>query len=534
MKVQHENLCIECDVPIAEILTLEFTDELDTHGKLEMQVIIDDELQMEFFSTNYQGKNLSLYHLENDEAALVFNGHITDLQYDHQTNVIHSSIVAFTYSTKLDITPIKRTFQDVNRTYQDIIKSIVTENGGKIIWNIDEDLPITRPFFQYDETDWTFIKRLSSHLGAPIQINLYGEKPDCYIGIKSGRLREISKTMQIESGFSKTFFQNNGYRRNEPHGSYLYIKVKHKMHWQLGDYTHQAGQKYTIIKKKGIFSKGELYFIYTFGAAGFLKREIIFSNKLKGLSLQGIVKQTEHESVQIQLFIDELPEHDHYWPWTPEIGNLGYVMPEVGSRVVLTLITKDEKDALATHLLRFDNNSPIYELIENKQMQTAEDKLIGLYPEEIMIRNKDADSLMQLLDATGINIKTNKDLIMRARGQITINGNQVNVATPNELLIQTSQSNVKIEENFNIFAPADANSVTERRFVTHNENDEIDDFKQDNESPIQGILPSIAQGMLAQILSIDPALFASHTDYSYDGGSIVPKTKEEKKGAPKK
>ena len=520
---------MEIDVPISEILTLEVVDRLDAHGQLDMRVIIDDERQNEFFSTNFQGDNVSLFHLSIDETTLVFNGHITTLNYEFRADLIIATITAVTYSTFLDITPKRRTFQDINKTYDEIISSIVKESTGQVIFNTNAAKPTQRPFFQYEETDWQFIKRLASHLGVPLQINLYGEKPDCYIGIRGGRMQEINQRMIVEEGFGEAFFSSNGYRRGESQKEYVYLKVRHQDYWRLGDFTHYKGQKLTLTSMVGNFHQGEITFEYTFGGQGYLKREIIFSQTLKGLSLQGVIKETKKESAQIQLFIDELPEHDYYWPWVPEIGNMGYVMPEVGSRVVLTLTTKDEKDALATHLLRFNTTSLVFDATDFKQMHTVEDKLIGLYPEEVIVRVRNLESIISLADALGIALKTKQSVQMRAQGDVNITASTVNIQTPHELLMQTSQSNVKIEENFNIFAPGDVHSSSQRQYVPRdNVTDETEnDEKNNQDSEGIGMLPQVALGIMAKKMAKSPEIFASYNDYSYNGGSKVPINEEE-------
>lgn len=42
------------------------------------------------------------------------------------------------------------------------------------------------PFIQYNETDWEFIKRLSSYLGLKLSPDIKTEKPNIFIGIKKG------------------------------------------------------------------------------------------------------------------------------------------------------------------------------------------------------------------------------------------------------------------------------------------------------------------------------------------------------------
>jgi len=172
------------------------------------------------------------------------------------------------------------------------------------------------------------------------------------------------------------------------------------------------------------------------------------------LNLQGTIRRVEKESIEIQLDIDHDEQIDYLWEWTPEVGNLNYLMPEVDSRVVLTFSTNDEEDARATHLLRANSDSGVYEEIDNKQIVTADDKTIGLYPGQLLLAGKDQGVSVTLGDQEGIRLDSDKSIRMRASEEIQLRGEKVIVVAPSQILIQTSESNIDIATNFNFFAPS--------------------------------------------------------------------------------
>ena len=90
------------------------------------------------------------------------------------------------YSLILDLKKKKRSFQDKNLTYRSLIGNIANENKCNTIFMGDFSKTLDIPFIQYNETDWEFIKRLSSYLGLKLSPDIKTEKPNIFIGIKKG------------------------------------------------------------------------------------------------------------------------------------------------------------------------------------------------------------------------------------------------------------------------------------------------------------------------------------------------------------
>ena len=463
MGLQHEKMIIDSKVPISEVLTLNMSHQLGEHGYMSLEVIIDDEEQMKFLQTNYRGQNIKLF--QNQEEArphLVFNGHIETIAYEKQSHFISASIEAASYSTFIDQIPRRRSFQNTSQSFKSLCSAILDEAAASIIWEVGNDVAINTPFVQYDETDFAFLKRLLSHLRQPLQVSILFEDPHCYAGVRRGRSQTINETMIIKMGVSDVYYEKAGYAHDESRLMYEYLQVKHQDLWEIGDFVTYRKQKFTVVQQEAIFEKGELLFIYLLGAAGFLQENIIDANHLIGLSLQGEIRQAEEESITIQLDIDQDEQAHYFWPWTPRINNLGYVMPEVGSRVVLTFSTHDEKDAVATHLFRTNSNSPIYEQVDHKLMRTIHDQMIGLFPDRILLTVKDHTASISLKHQAGIQLETSDDICLNAQGEITLNGHKLTVTAPEQILMQTPQSNIQMAGNFNFFSPSGVGTSSDR------------------------------------------------------------------------
>ena len=436
--------------------------QLGEHGSLVLNVIIDDEKQTKFLQTNYHGQNFQLFHHQEEHSRLVFTGHIETVAYEKQSHLITATIEVASYSTKLDQIPKRRSFQDTGRSFRSLCDEIIGEASAAIMWEAGGDLPTNRPFVQYDETDWEFMKRLLSYLKQPLQASVLSEKPNCYGGVRRGDRQTVDEETVISMGVSDAFFEKGGYARGEERIMYEFAKVRHGNLWQVGDFATYRGQRLTVMCQEAVFERGELLFVYTLGAAGFLRESTIYADYLVGLSLQGVIRETKHESLRIQLDIDSEEQSEYFWSWQPEINNFGYVMPEVGSRVVLTFSTNNEEDAAATHLLRTNSDSPIFERTENKIMKTVHDQMIGLFPDQILFSVKDNGASISIANQSGIQLETVHNIQMTAKNDIMINGNKVNITAPEQILMQTPQSNIQMAGDFNFFAPGGVGTTSDR------------------------------------------------------------------------
>jgi hypothetical protein len=284
-----------------------------------------------------------------------------------------------------------------------------------------------------------------------LQVSITTDKADIYIGINAGVVRDINEVEVIEYGIGNHYYLGGGYRLGHSKRDYKYIKVKHKSYnWHIGDFLLFQGSRFTIYERMIKFENGELLIYETLGGEGVLHQERIDHERLSGLQLQGIIAEVKEESVYIQLEIDNEERADYPWPWVPETGNLAYIMPEVGSRVILTMTTDRERDGIATHLLR---ENILVQEESHREFLTKDDKLLALHPEEILLRGETA--LIALLDKEGVLLKSEKEIQLNAQGDITLNsGTDLSVEAPEQVLLQNKQSNIELCKNINIFAPS--------------------------------------------------------------------------------
>jgi len=484
MRIQHENIVIESSIPIAHMLTLHMNHKLNEHGTLNMKAVIQPEMHHAFLHGNYLGQNIQFSVELDSERHLIFSGKVNGVAYEQQADVLTTTIDAISYSVELDNQMMRRSFQQTDISFRALLDLVIEGTNARFSWQVGGDKKLEKPFIQYNETDWEFIKRLASYFERPIHVSLLSERADLYFGVRSGVRQHIDEATILEVGISEAYYQNGGYEKNVPRERYYYLKVKHREPWQLGDFAMDRNRKLTVIHTQAFFEQGELTFAHLLGAEGYVQQQTIYASHLAGLSLQGVIRKTEKESLTIQLDIDHDEQAHYLWRWMPEVGNLNYLMPEIGSRVALTFPTNDEKDAYGVHLLRTNTNSGVLERIENKEFVTAADKTIGLYPSQLFLAGKNHDVKLNLEDGEGIRLNSHTNIRMIASGEIQLKGKQVTVVAPDQVLMQTSRSNIDVATNFNLFAPKGVNTVSERPHDPSVRHQAIDKKTNPNQLPL--------------------------------------------------
>jgi len=563
MTIRHDNMIIETQLPLSQILSLEMHHTLNNHGTLRLNGVVEPERQRTCLQTHYQGQNIQFFQHQEAEPILIFSGKIQTVTYEKQNQWVTASIEAISYSIELDEDKKNRSFQNTNRTFNQLLDLITKESHARFNWEMGQDKPLNKPFIQYNETDWQFIRRLASYFNRPLQTSLHSLQPDFYFGIRSGKSQVLVDVTLLERGVSDDYYQNGGYEAGTSRHHYRYIKVKHRAFWELGDFVWDQGQKLTVMDQLAVFEKGELNFIQTLGAEGFLYQKTLYSQQLIGLNLPGTIRRTEKESLAVQLDIDKEEQAHYLWPWVPEIGNLSYLMPEVGSKAVLTFPSHDEKEAMATHLLRTNSNSQIYDHKANKQMVTQHQKTIGLYPDQLLLAGKGRNVMMALEDQTGVQLESNTSIRLKAQDQIQLTGQKVTLKAPEQILMQTAHSNIEMAQNFNFYAPVGVKTNSSRPYqppVTVQPSQRSDPNhwplsfgaqgavpsvnldQMDSDSIIdlatKGAVPNMAKGQttiaMSELMNGEKAqdtthaqVFASLGSHTLKGGSFIPTERED-------
>lgn len=452
-------IIIKMDIPFLNLIHLEIKQKENEHITLKMQVTVKEEDQEEVLYKNWSDTKILVIKKE-EENQPVFRGLIQSLVCKKENRILVVEISGIGETIKLDRKKRKRSFQNRNMTYKQIIKEVLQKyNNARFVWQFGEDKIIDKPIIQYNETDWEFLKRLCSHFHGVLFADSKSDNINIFLGIGSGNNKKMEAADILRWGVDDSYYQNGCYENSIPKKDVFYLELETKENWQIGDFTLYENQCYQVYRRYITFERGKFIFNCRMGAAGICYQKKFYNKALPGVRLEGVIKKTEEESVYIQLDIDKQESADYPWIWAPETNNLCYCMPETGTKAVLYFPTKREEDGLVILSVVRNQKKDAYRNNENKEFSTINHKRLGLYPEKIFLESISGLLKFSMGDALGIQICSSTDVSFKADGKVCIEGKNVSVVAPIEVVGRTNKANVEICRDFNFFAPGGVRTI---------------------------------------------------------------------------
>lgn len=416
-KFNYQNLKISSEITLKHISDINLETVKNEHGKLTIKGIVDttEDTIVQIYKHSLNTK-FSLYS-DDDKLNPIFSGFIEKVSLFKKNGVDYFSIEVFSGSVQLDRKKKKRSFQDVNMTYADVISKILSEyENGYAYCTVGEDKKIGKPLIQYNETDWEFIKRLASHFESVVVPEISQAFPRIYFGFPNKSKTVYVDEVEYSIGEDKNYHIMHIHNAKYINIDFRFIEVTVYDNFHLGNFCEIDGVGWLLYEKRAKMVKGELLFTYRFGGSGLGTTPTYYNDIFSGMSLLGEVSKTDKEDVYIKLDIDGEEGGEYPYPWRPETGNLMYLMPQVGTKVSLYFPNYDERNAMAVNCFRTNGDtcskmSDVYK----RGLVTEHGKELQFHSEEMFLCNKEQNSIINLLDDKGIYIKSNLDITMLAR-----------------------------------------------------------------------------------------------------------------------
>lgn len=455
-EITGEQIVVSSDIPILSLWDIEITHRVSEHSTLVLDAALSEEQGEDILRTDWTDSRISVLK-QDDREPYLFYGMIERVEVTRKNRTWQARITGAGQSAVLDKVPKKRSFQDTEMTYLDIVKEVtIGYTGIAYMWNVDDSRTLGQPVIQYEETDWAFLKRLCSHFhGALVSGN--GQEAFAF-GMGQGTRRDLSHAGILAQGFDSGYFRNGCCEDGLPRDAAFYLEVRTSENWQTGDWVIWNDRRYQVYEKTVVYRNGELLICCRLGAEGTFYQKKQYNERLAGVRLDGTVRRTQEEDVCIQLDIDEKECASYPWPWTPETNNISYCMPEPGMKAVLYLGTQEEKDGrvvLAGRRIRDDRSRDRYE----KCLQTKNYKMTGIYPGHIICGTDHLQKMLSMSDRMGIEIFGDTDMSLEAEGRIQVEGKSISVMSPIAVTGRTGTSNIEVCRDFNFYAPEGVHTI---------------------------------------------------------------------------
>ena len=418
-----------------KITKLKIIKELNEHGKLYISGIISDENVDEYVETAGADETI-IVSVKDDEDNItdLFQGIVTKVGIKAKNDVRTLEIEALSKTFLMDIRKNNSSFQNENLTYDDIYNQ---KNNGYdnvvMVDNVTNETKIDKLIVQYRETDWEFLKRLASHFNVALV-------PECQLsGIKysvgGAGYSKVYEINEFNYSIEKGLQEYNEKSANEDYElldiNLISYEITTGQIMNLHNQVNFKGRELLVYKCEIEMSGGVLLNKYILRDENGMKVRKTYNNKIVGISLQGRVLATEKDKVKVSLEIDGSPTGSEGARWfefatifSSPYGTGWYCMPEIEDVVRLYFPDNEEKHSYVISSM----HSSYPDTDQSKRSDPAVKSISTKYGKEIVMSPGSVEIigngnlLMRLTDDGGIEVNSDKSIVMSAGGDVQISG----------------------------------------------------------------------------------------------------------------
>lgn len=417
---------IESSLPLQKIWDYKIDWTVNRHAELKLTGEVNPG-ELEKLSRRYVGTGIELFFINEsgEKEETIFNGIVSSVQFHYESGSCKAVIKGCSSSKLLDSKRDSHSFQDVSKTYADIAKSVMTDEGGAVICTSGK-YEIEKPLIRYKETAWEYVQRIASLCHTYLIADIITGRPNVWFGMRKGV--KIAEDIGDWDGVEVL----KKYGLKEGSSAITNYQMSSRKRYCIGDYKEIEGTVCTIYKVVMEYNKGELIFQYMLAKESELAIQPYFNEDFIGLNLYGKISRTENENVYINLDMDG--EDGMYpYPWKPETGNAFYAMPEIGTPVSLHISGVDEREAFGITCLHQKGSLKYRDSDTSlKELETVFEDKINLFPDKMEF-SKYKEHSLEISDGTGVLVTSAGEIRMEAEGKVQLQAKQILVTVPEEI-----------------------------------------------------------------------------------------------------
>ena len=403
---------------ISQISKFSIIKNINEHVSLVIKGFIHKEQAEEILARRMIHSEISVSIEEDrEEKKLLFRGVITELELHMEGNLYEVEVVALSYTCLLEQEIMFRTFQRKGQTCRDIAKEVIESRKEASIICLCGEKSVAPLEVQYQESDWGFLKRIASQSNSVLIPDCYLNKAAVYFGMRDGKRVEEINTKSCK--ISDCIYDGK-------------ICREYILELQI------FGVKLELINQ-------ELKRFYYLRKPEKSIRRIYYNTSLAGTSMYGKVKRVRREKLQIELDKDKGKQTGQRWfdyatVYSSPDGSGWYCMPEIGDEICLYFPDELPEHAYVLNALHMEESEERKDP-ENKYIRTRRNQEVRFAPGQIKITNHKGLSVV-LDDEKGIEIRSNKDIVLDAGGMIDINSGGSVVARGGSAVVLKQNSNM--------------------------------------------------------------------------------------------
>jgi hypothetical protein len=397
---------------------------------------------------------------DNPQVEKLFSGIIANVAVKLAGGKYFLEAEALSHSYQLDIKLQKRSFQDRNMTYQDLLNTVKKDYSGMTLSdNASQGKKLERFILQYNESDWDFLKRIASHFNAGLLADAVAAQPKLALGLPRGSGKALAWE-ELENTFysvSKKLFDYRYAKENAlrelTEKDVIYYEIESYKYLEVGSQVTLNGIQFVIVQSTAQLTGGSLHFQYLLVHPDGLTQNKIWNTQIVGAAIEGKVLKVEQDHVKLHLEIDEKQNVDQaylfpYSTFYTTEGNTGwYCMPEEGDSVKLYFPSCREAEAIVINSIRKNEKGGAKITDPSvKYFRTKFGKELMFSEEEIVITGKDGTVLIRLNEADGIEVFSKQEVKISAAKDVQIHsGKKVTITAGQEIDLACKSSSLKLD-----------------------------------------------------------------------------------------
>jgi hypothetical protein len=415
-----------------KITKLKITRKLNEHAKLYISGIIDEENIDKYVENAGADASVSI-SVKDDQNSVtnVFQGVVTNIEVNANQNVRTLEIEALSRTFLMDIKERNRSFQNENSSYSDIFSAV---NGGysniQILDYVTNGAKIDKLIVQYKESDWEFVKRLASHFNVPVVAEC--QLSDLKYSLGNSGCSQTYELDEYNYSIKKCLQEYKLKSENDVSDitdiNLISYEVTTNKIMHLCNLVNFKGRSLYVYKSEMELLNGVISNKYELRDEKGMKIRKIYNNKIVGISLSGHILNTKNDVVKVNLEIDGSQDEGtaRWFPYStvyssPD-GTGWYCMPEVGDAIRVYFPDNEEKNAYAISSTNLESsNSQKRSDPSVKSLGTKYGKEVVMKPGAVEVIGNE-NLLMRLTDDGGIEIKSDKKIVLDAKQDIEITG----------------------------------------------------------------------------------------------------------------
>ncbi|KQO06238.1 contractile injection system protein, VgrG/Pvc8 family [Paenibacillus sp. Leaf72] len=351
-----------------ENMTLTMEKHPNEHTKVRLRGIASEETVLKLMRSASMNADIELFYENSESNRKIFHGIIIHMDAEAQgieAGAVHYlTIEALSHTYLMDIVTKQRSFQNMNMTYEQLIKEVLEDypKSDFLHYGTAGDT-LNGITLQYQETDWSFIKRMASRLYIPLIAHSTFNSPKFVLGVE-----ENTAIYRLESANEKVFKNVEAFRSHANNhlasvqeSDYLVYEItitgEHAKWLELGEPVLYRERTHYVLSVVTTVKNHLLSHTYQLSRLNGFFTPPKFNEAIAGLTLQGSVIKVSRNVLKVHLDIDpSQSENSAYWLKYSTFYATWYCMPETGDRVNVHFPTKDESDALVINSIKHSSS----------------------------------------------------------------------------------------------------------------------------------------------------------------------------------